>query len=84
MSPSPIPMRRGLDAFDQLRVVVLGGRAHRNSRVTSSYSMDRGAVRARELGGPRHDRVQHRLEVEGGADRLADLAERPQLRRPSA
>jgi hypothetical protein len=37
--------------------------------------VDRGAVGPRELGGPRHDRIQYRLQVEGRADRPTDFSQ---------
>ena len=40
---------------------------------------DHAAVQPRQLDGPRHDRGQHRLEIERGADRAADLAQRREL-----
>jgi hypothetical protein len=36
-------------------------------------------IQRRQLNGPRHDGGQHRLEIECGADRLTDLAERLKL-----
>ena len=41
--------------------------------------VDHPGIGARELRGPGHDRAQHGPEIECGADRLTDLAERGQL-----
>src|SRR5213593_4787841 len=41
--------------------------------------VDHPSIGARELRGPGHDRAQHGLEIQGGTDRLTDLAERPKL-----
>src|SRR5262245_57034838 len=41
--------------------------------------VDDARVGARELRRPGHDRAQHGPEVQGGTDRLTDLAERPKL-----
>src|SRR5215831_16698096 len=41
--------------------------------------VDHASVGARQLCGSGHDRAQHGLEIQGGTDRLTDLAERPKL-----
>src|SRR5215469_16691419 len=41
--------------------------------------VDDSAVAARELDRTADDRLEHGLQVEGRADRLADLAQRPEL-----
>ena len=41
--------------------------------------VDRPGIGSGQLDRAGHDRGQHRLEIERGVDRLADLAERPQL-----
>src|SRR6266576_2445855 len=41
--------------------------------------VDSAGIGAGELNGLGDDRVQHGLEVDGGVDRLADLAQRPKL-----
>ena len=46
--------------------------------------VDRARLRHRQLDGFRHDRPQHRLEVEGRVHGMADLAEGAQAPRRSA
>ena len=76
--PLAEPDRRGPHHFQVLR-----RDAVRGPRVEALGGLvelvDDPAVAARELDGPADDRLEHGLEVERGTDRLADLAERPEL-----
>jgi hypothetical protein len=40
---------------------------------------DRAGVGPGELAGPSHDRLEHRVQIEGRAEGPADIAERPKL-----
>ena len=67
-----------LDRLDQA-VVHAVGRAQLEFTARLAELVDGARLGARELRRLGDDRVQHGLPVERGIDRLADLAERPQL-----
>ena len=78
MPASPMRICRSLMAAINPSLHAVGGaQAEFVRRLVEN--VDRAGVRAGELHRLGDDRVQHRLEVERGVDRLADLAQRAQL-----
>ena len=69
---------RGEHRLDDLSLKMLGGAWHEHLALLVVF-VDDARVGARELRGPGHDRAQHGPEIQGGTDRLTDLAERPKL-----
>src|SRR3990172_2309188 len=73
-----LPKRQRPKRLDDLRIEIVG-RANVEHLGRLVVLGDRAGVRARELAGARDDRAEHCLDVEGRADRLADLAQGLQL-----
>ena len=74
----PFADGRGEHRLDDLGLKMLGGAWHEDLALLVVL-VDHARVGARELRGPGHDRAQHGPEIQGGTDRLTDLAERPKL-----
>ena len=66
---------RGEHRLDDLGLEMLGGAWHEDL-AWLVVLVDHPGIGARELRGPGHDRAQHGPEIQGGTDRLTDLAER--------
>src|SRR4029453_2654857 len=74
----PFADRRGEHRLDDLRLKMLGGAWYEDLALLIVL-VDDARVGARELRGPGHDRAQHGPKVQGGTDRLTDLAKGPKL-----
>src|SRR5262249_13915904 len=70
--------RRSEHGFDDLSLEMLHRAWHEDLALLVILVNDSG-IRARELRGPSHDGAQDGAEIQGGRDRLTDLAERPKL-----
>src|SRR5437870_862911 len=69
---------RGEHRLDDLGLKMLGGAEYEDLPLLVVL-VDHAPVGARQLRGSRHNRAQHGFEIQGGTDRLTDLAERAQF-----
>src|SRR4029077_777185 len=74
----PFADRRGEHGLDDSRLKMFGGAGNEDLTLLVVF-IDDARIGSRQLRGPGHDLAQHSPEIQGGTDRLTDLAERPKL-----